>query len=375
MEGYKKAQLKVLMTADTVGGVWTYSMELCKALQESGVFFYLVTMGAKLSAAQRSDVEALDNVKVYETEYALEWMQEPWQDVDRSGEWLIELEKELQPDIIHLNGYAHGALPWKAPVVMVAHSDVFSWWYGVYNVYPPQEWSEYYSRVKAGISKADLLIAPSQTMMDYVSEIYEVPKTNAVIYNARDNSLFYSAEKQPYLFSMGRIWDEAKNIDLLVKAAPYIPYEIRIAGPNSFDDNNFDTSQKYINFLGKLNTDEVAQQLSQASVYVMPARYEPFGLSILEAALSGCALVLGDIDTLREIWQDNAVYVNTSDEKALSEAINMLMEDEHLRKDYAQRAYAHAQQYSIDRMAQRYMDAYTILTRMQTTIQQETIHG
>ncbi len=32
----------------------------------------------------------------------------------------------------------------------------------------------------------------------------------------------------------------------------------------------------------------------------LPARYEPFGLSVLEAALSGCALVLGDIPSLRE---------------------------------------------------------------------------
>src|SRR5690625_7216151 len=40
---------------------------------------------------------------------------------------------------------------------------------------------------------------------------------------------------------------------------------------------------------------EVFTWLRQASVFVMPSRYEPFGLSVLEAALSGCALILSDI--------------------------------------------------------------------------------
>ena len=48
-------------------------------------------------------------------------------------------------------------------------------------------------------------------------------------------------------------------------------------------------------FAGQLTTAEVRNVINTASIYALPARYEPFGLSILEAALSGCALVLGDI--------------------------------------------------------------------------------
>jgi glycosyltransferase involved in cell wall biosynthesis len=49
--------------------------------------------------------------------------------------------------------------------------------------------------------------------------------------------------------------------------------------------------------------------MSRAAIYALPARYEPFGLSILEAALAGCALVIGDLPSLREIWGDAATYV------------------------------------------------------------------
>ena len=123
--------LRMLMTTDTVGGVWSYSVELCTALQPFNVHFYLVTTGAPMQASQKNEVATLENVTVFETGFKLEWMENPWQNIDASGEWLLQLEEEVQPDVIHLNGYVYGALPWKAPVMVVAHSDVYSWFYAV----------------------------------------------------------------------------------------------------------------------------------------------------------------------------------------------------------------------------------------------------
>src|SRR3954451_20531804 len=107
--------MRILMTADTVGGVSTYVRDLRAALDHE---VKVATMGPG-------------------TPYKLEWDDEPWDDVDRAGAWLLELEEELQPDLIHLNGFAHGSLPWRAPVVVVAHSDVVSWWHAVHDEEPP----------------------------------------------------------------------------------------------------------------------------------------------------------------------------------------------------------------------------------------------
>jgi glycogen synthase len=101
--------------------------------------------------------------------------------------------------------------------------------------------------------------------------------------------------------------------------------------------------------------------LARASIYASPARYEPFGLSVLEAALSHCALVLGDIPSLREIWSDAAVFVEPDNENALSAALNRLIEETADRREMAHRAYAHALQYSSARMAGSYMRAYAEL--------------
>ena len=96
----------------------------------------------------------------------------------------------------------------------------------------------------------------------------------------------------------------------------------------------------------------------RAAIYALPARYEPFGLSVLEAALSGCALVLGDIPSLRESWADVALFVDPEDSLALSATINHLIEDAYLRKRLGVAARLRAQSFTQERMAEEYLSAY-----------------
>ena len=86
---------RVLMTADTVGGVWAYALQLSGLLAGRGVEITLATMGRQPSVVQRRDAESVAGLKLRTSEYALEWMDDPWQDVEASGEWLLELEREL----------------------------------------------------------------------------------------------------------------------------------------------------------------------------------------------------------------------------------------------------------------------------------------
>jgi glycogen synthase len=96
----------------------------------------------------------------------------------------------------------------------------------------------------------------------------------------------------------------------------------------------------------------------RATIYALPARYEPFGLTALEAALAGCALVLGDIPTLREVWGDAAVFVPPDDHQALADAINGLIADQQRRSSLVAKARDRAQLLNAHRMAEGYMRAY-----------------
>src|SRR5206468_2043376 len=104
---------RILMTTDAVGGVWNYALDLSAALGVHGVEVVLATMGPPPDTDQRRKA-ALANVTLRESSFRLEWMREPWADVARAGDWLLELEREFAPDLIHLNGYTHAALPWSA---------------------------------------------------------------------------------------------------------------------------------------------------------------------------------------------------------------------------------------------------------------------
>lgn len=98
--------------------------------------------------------------------------------------------------------------------------------------------------------------------------------------------------------------------------------------------------------------------LGRAALFALPARYEPFGLSALEAGLAGCALVLGDIPSLREVWGDAAYFVPPEEPEALRQALVKLSGDLAARIELAVRARRRALEYSPARQAAGYLAVY-----------------
>ena len=68
----------------------------------------------------------------------------------------------------------------------------------------------------------------------------------------------------------------------------------------------------------------ISEQLGARPIFVSVARYEPFGLAVLEAAQAGCALVLSDIPTFRELWGGAALFVPANDDRALVSHVERL---------------------------------------------------
>jgi glycosyltransferase involved in cell wall biosynthesis len=366
------------MTADTVGGVWTYACELIAALAPHGVEVTLAAMGGALSPGQARRVARLPNLEVVERPFALEWMPEPWRDVDAAGDWLVGLAARVAPDIVHLNGYAHAALPFAAPVVVVAHSCVWTWTRAVRGCEPGPEWSEYRRRVTAGLAAADVVVAPTAAILRRILEAYGASPRSQVIPNACSARPWRPGQKDQIVLSAGRLWDEAKGLADLVACAPRVAWPIAVAGPTSppsapavsrraleairdpisAPGASEGAAPRGVQLLGALEPDALAAWMARASIYALPARYEPFGLSVLEAALAGCALVLGDVPSLREIWDNTAIYVPPGDPDALGFALNALIRDPLARGARAARARVRALGLSPDRMACAYRALY-----------------
>jgi glycogen(starch) synthase len=344
------------MTADAVGGVLTYALDLIAGLTRADDEVVLVTFGRAADADQRRRIIASGVTRWHESELALEWMDEPWRDLQVAGELLLDLERETAPDVIHLNAYGHAALPWRAPVLAAAHSDVWSWWEAVHGDTPPLPYRRYRRWVRSGLAAADAVVAPSAAMLEVLIRHYgPMPAPTSVIHNASASPPAPAGvRKRPFALAAGRMWDAAKNLGTLTAAAGRLPAgSVRIAG-----EGGGEAEEGGVRFLGALGAAVLAVHRRQAAVFVAPARYEPFGLAILEAARDRCALVLGDIPSLRELWGSAARYVSPDDPEGLAATLRELLADPLAATALGARAQRHAERYAVDHMVSGYRDLY-----------------
>lgn len=363
MTGASTGPTRVLITADTLGGVWTYAIELARALGREGIEVALATMGGPASSEQRSDARDVAKLGVFESSFRLPWMAEPWDDVRHAKSWLQNLSSQLQPDIVHLNDPVHASSRYGAPTVAVGHSCVLSWWQSVWNTPAPAAWRHYRRAMAKGLASADAVVAPSRSMLLALQRYYGV-KAGWVIPNGRDGTQLSPGIKEEVVFAAGRVWDPAKNLGALDEVAEGLSWPVYVAGERRHPDREACVRTSHIHMLGCLSAQAIAEWFGRASIYAFPARYEPFGLSVLEAALAGCALVLSDIPTLRELWHGKALFVRSDDAATLRPAIEALIEDPHLRQTLAMRARRHALTLTPRRMALGYCHVYSeLLTR------------
>jgi glycogen(starch) synthase len=363
--------VKVLISTDTVGGVLTYTAELAAALEARGDEVVVATMGPRPSRAQRGMLPA----RVHESDLRLEWMEDPWEDVAAAGEWLRSLGEHERPDVVHLCSYAHGAVPFEAPTVLVAHSCVLSWWRAVHGAEAPAAWDRYREEMAAGLRGADAVVAPTRAMLAEIERDHELrPGSAHVIRNgsaalasgSRPNTgelhqiprlpgreFDAVRERGPFVLGSGRFWDAGKNLAGLDVAAEGLAWPVVVAG-----DLGEGPAPRHAQGTGRLDPTALAGLRREAPIYAAPALYEPFGLGILEAARDGCALVLGDIPSLRELWDGAATFVDPRDPQALHDALERLIEDAPLRASLAEQAQRRAVEYPIDGTAAAYRRLY-----------------
>ncbi len=367
--------LRVLMTVDSADGVFAYALTLAAELGRRGAGVHLATMGAPMREGQRAAASALPGLVLHESVYAVEWMAEPWDDVARAADWLLEVEQMVAPDIVHVNGYAHGAAGFRAPVVVVGHSCVLSWWEAVLHERAPASFDHYRTAVSRGLAAAGAVIAPTATMMKALEHHYgAVPDRAVVPIGVPAPPDGPRVPKERTVLSAGRLWDRAKNVAALARVAPSFAGPVRVAGCDRRPDGSRRTLPN-VETLGWLEPVELGRAMQAAAIFAHPARYEPFGLAPVEAALRGCALVLGDIESLREVWGDAAAFVDPNDDDALAAALDAYARDEELRLHDARKAAARAATFTPERMTNGTVAVYQRLLGTSLAIQEVPERG
>lgn len=341
------------MTADTVGGVWTYASELGGALAARGHRVTLAVTGSAQSETQRAEAEAA-GLTLLPDALPLDWLCDGPEPVLAGGERLAALTADH--DLLLLNSPALAARArFAAPVIAVAHGDVGTWWRAARPgtaLDPAYEWLT--ALIGNGLRAADRVVAPTAAHGVAVREFYGLERV-AAVHNGRallPSSVLLrrqeprkgsiapisgSAAPRPGLLpsqehgtvqerkrasalTVGRLWDDAKDLATLDAAAALTPVPIRAAGTLN-GPNGERAHLPNLHTLGPVPPTDLAALLAERPVFVSTAVYEPFGLAVLEAAQAGCPLVLSDIPTFRELWDGAATFVPPRDTAAFARAI------------------------------------------------------
>lgn len=360
--------LRVFMTVDAVGGVWQYALDLAEGLRAHGAETTLAVLGPAPSADQQDRVEAA-GIRLIYTGLPLEWIADAPAEVEEAGRSIARMAAHVGADIVHVNNPALAASAnHSAPVVAVCHSCVATWWQAVRGGLLPEEFVWRTDLVRKGYRAADKLLAPTAAFAQATVRAYGLAEQPVIVRNGRRIPQA-SADKLPAscVFTAGRLWDEGKNVAAIDRAAARLSIPVLAAGP-LHGPNGASTEVRHVQALGRLSDAEIVNHLGARPIFVSAARYEPFGLSVLEAAQAGCALVLSDIPTFRELWEDAAVFVPPDDDGAIAGAVERLMRDRDMRRSLGDAARSMASRYSIEAMSSGVMAVYSSLLSKQKPI-------
>lgn len=339
---------RALITLDAVGGVWRYALDLARAQARAGTESLLVGLGPEPSAAQQAEAAEIPGAELTWTAQPLDWLAENERQLQAVGPTLARLAGSWRAEMLHLNAPGQAAdIDTQRPVTVASHSCTATWWEAVRGTPLPAEWDWMKQLNRRGFARAHAIVTPSAAHGSALLRVYGSSLTAklCIVHNATEAAAT-SADKQPTILAAGRWWDEAKGGATLDAAAAQCHWPVQMAGALK-GPNGQALVLRHATALGQLSALEMAAAMADAAIFVAPARYEPFGLAVLEAASSGAALVLSDIPTFRELWEGAAIFVAPGKPRPLAEALNRLAGDPAERQRLAQAASARAARFSV----------------------------
>jgi len=399
----------ILMTADAVGGVWQYATDLCAVLGAAGHRVTLAVLGPAPSEEQRREAARIEGLSLVETALPLDWLSARPEPIEQAARDLAELARQERVDLVHCNmPTLAGAAAFPAPLVAVTHGCVATWWQAARDGPLPPTF-EWHKRMMArGLSAADAVVAPSAAYAEMIRRTYALPAAPLVVHNgrrargvdggdaadaggdaaaertatvldaeaappgeraivagspaagrgsdaansalpwsgaARSASVAPGAEPLHAALTVGRLWDPVKQAALLDRVAAGLSLPFLAAGACTGPHGEH-FAPAHLQALGQVDGAALGALLARRPMFVSAATFEPFGLAVLEAAQAGCALVLSDIASFRELWDGAAIFVPPGEAGAFAAAIERIAAEPALRAELGAAAAARAARYT-----------------------------
>ncbi len=247
-------------------------------------------------------------------------------------------------------------------------------------IYQLKLWS-YNFIIKIVAKKAKKIITVSNYTKDDIIKFLKVsPKKIEVFYegvelpiinNSTDNELLKKFElKEDFLLYVGSAYPH-KNLEKLILAflalAEKKPnLKLVLVGKNNFfyqklrdwiiSLNNENGSR--IVFTDYLTDEQLVNLYLSAKIYVFPSLIEGFGLPPLEAQSYDLPVLTSNASCLPEILGNGAYYFNPNSIEDIKEKIELLLDDEGLRKSLIEKGKNNLKKYSWQKMTENILNLY-----------------
>jgi glycosyltransferase involved in cell wall biosynthesis len=362
---YRRVALKIVINAVAakMGGAATYIghflRHLAQAAPDSEFLVFLPP------ATIEKHVGLPKNVRQIPTRigHAAWWKRVWWEQVT-----LRHILRREKPDIL-FSSANFGMLQCPVPQLLLVRNALY-----FTSVYPQMFLSKYTFRWKVAfwlrrwlvcesVRSADLVMTPTQTMLDDLRRFVEVPPAKALVnpYGQETREAGPGpgkmptgncrlGERGPVRLLYVSLYLEHKNLTTLLKAMPLLNKKgaRRFRLTTTLDPNSEDAGwtvtgstdralasqgdiRDSLELVGLLGQTETQKLYSQADVFLFPSLTESFGFPMVEAMAHGLPIVAADTAVNREICQDAAVYFSPLDAADLAAQVDRVATDDSLR--------------------------------------------
>ncbi|HWW53166.1 MAG TPA: glycosyltransferase family 4 protein [Acidimicrobiales bacterium] len=189
-----------------------------------------------------------------------------------------------------------------------------------------------------------------------------------VLYNGIEVERFAKADvwptEGPTILFVGR-HEPRKGLDVLLEAMAFLPPGVRLwvgsDGPQTAELRARFSGDRRIEWLGRVADDEVAARLRGADVFCAPSLHgESFGVVLLEAMAAQTPIVASDLPGYRVVARPDveALLVEPGDPRRLADALTVALTDGCLREKLVANGEVRALEFSMEQLAERYLELY-----------------
>ncbi len=300
-----------------------------------------------------------------------------WHTIDEQLKLPHILDKE-NVDLVHFP-YFSVPVGYKKPFVMTIHDLIL-------NHFPTGKASKlplylyqlkrlgYDYVVKKAVKRAQKIIVPLNAVRDDLVATLGVKEEKvAVTYEGFDEKIISkdksSIDDTKYFLYVGNAYPH-KNIERLIKAFSLFRKEqnaevhLLLVGKDDYFYKKLSEKIRKENYSGILIRNnvkdyELANYYNNAIALISPSLMEGFGLPVLEAMASSCAVLASDIPSLREVCEGAALYFNPHSITEIKDKMNLIFNtDKETLEKLINKGLDRSQQFSWKKMAEQTLKVY-----------------